>query len=107
MCLNSKIQVKDRSKEFLGDKNIINKKKISCKSHRSQWSLHDKYERSKAKECAVIDRWVGLICSAGLIQVLGFIYIFLEVNVYTVLQQAQLMMDLYSDALRESVPFAQ
>ena len=56
MCLNSKIQVKDRSKEFLGDKNIINKNKISCKSHRSQRSLHDKYERSKAKECAIIDR---------------------------------------------------
>ena len=45
-------QVQYRTKEFLGNKININKKKISIswKSHWSQWSLHDKYGRSKAQD---------------------------------------------------------
>ena len=42
-------QVQDRSKEFLGNENN-NNKKISWKSHWSQWSLHDKYGWSKVKD---------------------------------------------------------
>ena len=50
MCLNFKKEVQDRSKQFLGSKNNIIKKKISWKSHRSQRSLLDKYERSKTED---------------------------------------------------------
>ena len=49
MCLNSK---KTRSRSF---KRISRKqkykKKISWKTHRSQWSWHGKYGRSKAEDC--------------------------------------------------------
>ena len=45
--LNNSIQ--DRSKEFLQNKNN-NNRRISWKSHRSQWSLHNKYGQSKAKD---------------------------------------------------------
>ena len=47
MRLNSKKKVQERSKEFVRNKNNINKKKISCKS---QWSLHDKHGQSKAED---------------------------------------------------------
>ena len=49
MCLHSKKQVQDRSKEFQGNKNNIEKIKVSWKSHRSQRSLHKNYGRPKAE----------------------------------------------------------